>query len=77
MNNMATNIDMYETSFKRPKNFLKLSPKEQWSIDAMLGILDWDGEMTDAELERFNAHYKHVKKARKPKEAKSKFCNRE
>lgn len=77
MNKMATNIEMYETSFKRPKNFLKLSPKEQWSIDAMLGILDWDGEMTDAELERFNAHYKPVKKARKPKEAKSKFCNRE
>jgi hypothetical protein len=39
-----TKKDLYKQSLKRPKNFEKLSPREQWGIDKELGILDWDGE---------------------------------
>lgn len=28
----------------RPENYGKLSFEEQWQIDKMLGILDWDGD---------------------------------
>jgi len=35
---------MYEQAQKRPPNYEKLSPQEQWAIDKELGILDWDGK---------------------------------
>jgi hypothetical protein len=28
----------------RPKNYAQLPTAEQWRIDKMLGILDWDGD---------------------------------
>lgn len=53
----VTQKQMYERSFSRPKNYFKLIPQRQWEIDDSLGILDWDGRMTDEETERFMAHY--------------------
>ncbi len=29
-------------ALKRPKNYRKLSAREQWEIDKRLGILDWN-----------------------------------
>jgi hypothetical protein len=31
-------------SKKRPKNYAKLTPEQQWEIDKKLGMLDWDGK---------------------------------
>jgi hypothetical protein len=55
-----TEREMFEKSFERPRNFLKLSPQEQWDIDKRLGILDWAGNLslTEEEMTRFNNHYK-------------------
>ena len=53
---------MFEKSFKRPKNFFKLSGREQWDIDKSLGILDWEGEgLTEEDHKRFQEHYKTKK----------------
>ena len=50
--------EMFELSFKRPRNYISLSPKEQWAIDRDLGILDWKGEgLTDEDRERMKQHY--------------------
>lgn len=38
-------------ALKRPKDYNKLSPDEQWRIDERLGILDWDP--TPAEVEEY------------------------
>ena len=52
------NLDMYEKSFQRPRDFFKLSGAEQWEIDKRLGILDWDGShMTSKQMERYIEHY--------------------
>lgn len=49
---------MFETSFKRPKNYFKLSERRQWEIDKELGILDWMGNgLSDEDLKRFKEHY--------------------
>jgi len=29
---------------RRPSNFDRLLPEEQWAIDRQLGVLDWDGD---------------------------------
>lgn len=51
--------EMFEQSFKRPKNYFKLSPEKQWDIDKQLGILDWNGEnLSKKDIERFKRHYK-------------------
>jgi hypothetical protein len=53
-----TEREMFEQSFKRPKNFFNLSGKEQWDIDKNLGILDWNGnDLSDEDIKRFDAHY--------------------
>ena len=53
-----TNQEMFEESFKRPSNYFKLLPQEQWRIDQELGILDWEGsKLTDEEKVRFYEHY--------------------
>ena len=53
-----TQKEMYQVSFQRPTNYLKLTPKEQWDIDKELGILDWTGEgMDEADTEIYLAHY--------------------
>ena len=53
-----TEREMFEKSFERPKNFFKLSEKDQWAIDKKLGILDWNGDgLSDKDLKRFNDHY--------------------
>lgn len=44
-----------EQALKRPNNFNKLSPADQWEIDKQLGILDW--EPTEEEIKR----YKEIK----------------
>ncbi len=50
--------EMFEKSFKRPKNYFKLSSSQQWSIDAELGILDWEGrDLTEEDLQRFDNYY--------------------
>jgi len=49
---------MFEQSFKRPKNYFKLSGAEQWAIDKSLGILDWEGGfLTENDKKRFKEHY--------------------
>ena len=49
---------MFETSFSRPRDYFKRSPKEQWEIDDALGILDWKGEgLTEKDKKRFKDHY--------------------
>jgi hypothetical protein len=54
-----TEKEMFEKSFQRPSNFLKLSPEQQWEIDKELGILDWAGmSLSKEDLKRFNDHYK-------------------
>jgi hypothetical protein len=58
-----TEREMFEKSFQRPRNFLSLSPQEQWAIDKELGILDWRGEgLTKDDLARLKAHYEPVEK---------------
>lgn len=53
-----TQREMFERSFMRPRNFFKLSPKEQWAIDKELGILDWEGkDLTEEDKKRFGDHY--------------------
>jgi len=50
--------EMFEKTFMRPRNYFKLTPKQQWDIDAALGILDWTGAgMTDEERTRYHRHY--------------------
>lgn len=49
--------DMVAKALKRPKNFLKLHPREQWAIDKKLGILDWDGPTTDEDYEILKKHF--------------------
>lgn len=49
---------MFEISFQRPRNYFKLSTREQRAIDKRLGILDWDGKyLSDKDRKRFNEHY--------------------
>jgi hypothetical protein len=56
--NLMTEREMFEESFKRPKNYFKLSPRSQWDIDKSLGILDWEGgNLSKEEMKRFKAHY--------------------
>lgn len=53
-----TEREMFERSFKRPRNFFKLSPERQWEIDKELGILDWNGDgLTDEDIKRIREHY--------------------
>jgi hypothetical protein len=53
-----TEREMFEKSFERPRNFFKLSGKEQWMIDKRLGILDWiGGKLSKEDKERFQKHY--------------------
>ncbi len=53
-----TEREMFEASFKRPKNYFKLSPRRQWEIDAELGILDWEGTgLSKEDLKRFDDYY--------------------
>lgn len=50
--------EMFERSFKRPKNYFRLTENEQWSIDSDLGILDWRGEgLSEEDKKRFKEHY--------------------
>ena len=53
-----TEREMFEKSFSRPRNYLQLSAENQWSIDSLLGILDWKGEeLSKEDIERLNSHY--------------------
>jgi hypothetical protein len=55
---VMTEREMFEKSFQRPKDYFKLSARQQWDIDSRLGILDWDGDgLTEEDLKRFDAHY--------------------
>ena len=55
---VMTEREMFEQSFKRPKNYRHLSSKEQWEIDKALGILDWNGEgLTEEDRKRMKEHY--------------------
>lgn len=54
---------MFDKQFGRPSNYFTLSGREQWAIDAALGILDWPTEgqfhmqLTAAHVARLRAHY--------------------
>ena len=53
-----TEREMFEASFQRPRDYFKLSGRQQWDIDSSLGILDWEGRgLTKEDKDRFNAHY--------------------
>jgi hypothetical protein len=55
---MMNSREMFEASFKRPKDYFKLSSQRQWEIDKTLGILDWEGEgLSPEDKERFKRHY--------------------
>ena len=63
-----TEREMFERSFKRPKNYLLLNAEEQWAIDKELGILDWKGEgLTEEDKARMDANYIWPGKANKKK----------
>jgi len=50
--------EMFEASFKRPRNYFHLSESKQWEIDRDLGILDWKGgSLSTADKKRFKDHY--------------------
>lgn len=49
--------DMVAKALKRPKNFLRLSSREQWDIDKKLGLLDWDGPETDEDFEILKKYF--------------------
>lgn len=60
--NYMNQREMFEASFGRPSNYFKLSPRQQWDIDANLGILDWEGgKLSEEDKERFENHYKNNK----------------
>jgi hypothetical protein len=51
--------EMFEKSFERPSNYLKLSGKQRWAIDKRLGILDWAGvKLTEEDKKRLKNHYR-------------------
>lgn len=53
-----TEREMFERSFKRPRNYMHLSAREQWQIDKDLGILDWEGrDLTPEDKRRMREHY--------------------
>jgi hypothetical protein len=53
-----TEREMFEKSFDRPHNYFKLSAQQQWDIDDFLDILDWvGGNLSEADVKRFHAHY--------------------
>ena len=53
-----TQEEIFEESFKRPHNYFTLPAKDQWSIDRMLGILDWEGgNLSPEDTRRFKRHY--------------------
>jgi hypothetical protein len=52
-----THKESMEAALRRPKNYLKLSPREQWAIDKGLGILDWEGPKTTEEKDLLLNHH--------------------
>lgn len=57
-----TEREMFERSFQRPKDFLKLSPETRWAIDKSLGILDWNGcDLSEEDKKRIKEHYEGYK----------------
>lgn len=47
----------FAKAMQRPANYHSLSEREQWSIDKMLGILDWDGKTNEEETEQYNKKF--------------------
>jgi hypothetical protein len=57
-----TEREMFDKSFQRPRDFFNLSEQRQWNIDAMLGILDWQGNnLTKEDRKRFMKYYENTK----------------
>lgn len=48
---------MFEKSFKRPRNYFRLSSKHQYEVDKKLGILNWDGTGIKENEKLFKDHY--------------------
>ena len=59
----------FQKAMCRPTNYHELDPREQWSIDKGLGILDWDGDITKEETEIYCKRF--GLKLNKTKEVKS------
>lgn len=54
-----TEKEMFEKSFERPRNYFKLSEREQYKIDEKLGILDWKGNgLLVSDMLRYQNYYK-------------------
>ncbi len=49
--------DMVAKALRRPRNFLKLSSREQWDIDKRLDLLDWDGPETDEDRKMLKKYF--------------------
>lgn len=47
----------FEQAMKRPSNFYSLSGMEKWAIDRRLGILDWDGRLTEDQTQQYNKRF--------------------
>ena len=53
-----TEREMFEKSFERPRDYLRLSGAEQWAIEKRLGILDWEGrDLTPEDNKRMKELY--------------------
>jgi len=55
-----TEREMFEQTFKRPRDYFKLSDQRQWEIDSELGILDWIGVgLSEEDRKRYVEHYSY------------------
>ena len=49
--------EMFKAALKRPKNYYKLDPKEQFDVDTNLHILSWVGPKTAEEVKVLAKHH--------------------
>lgn len=47
----------FELAMKRPANYHNLIPSRQWEEDKFLGILDWDGDMTEEQRAQYKERF--------------------
>ncbi|KKL11979.1 hypothetical protein LCGC14_2540320 [marine sediment metagenome] len=54
--------EMVARALKRPQNFHKLAPREQWEIDKTLELLDWPGPENEEDMTLLNNYFFPKKK---------------
>ncbi|KKN13809.1 hypothetical protein LCGC14_1002570 [marine sediment metagenome] len=68
-----TQREMFEVSFKRPRDYFDLSPRRQFEIDGALGILDWSMcELSSEDLQRYTGYYIINRPSKNQKQGKGK-----